>query len=72
MGGPTHTLQAAEAVVEAASAKTTVSLEPQFLSLKLTSPLLQWGLGVKHISSSLGKRGNQRYLCAQPNKRTAG
>lgn len=27
MGGPTHTLQAAQTVVEAASAKTAVSLE---------------------------------------------
>lgn len=27
MGGPTHALQAAETAVEAASAKTTVSLE---------------------------------------------
>lgn len=73
MGGPIHTLQAAKTVVEAASAKTTVSLEAT-VPLAETSPLLQWGLSVKHtssISSSLRERGDQRHLCAQPNAQLA-
>lgn len=62
VGGPTHALQAAETVVEAASAKLTVSLEAtvtltETLSFLLTSPLLQWGLWVKKISSNSSPLG---------------